>query len=173
VVTAARYRYRIDDLPPLIAAKIIVNRVTGCWEWQGSRDDDGYGHVKWQGRVLGVHRVVYVLLVGPIPDDRPHLDHVKDRGCRSRACCWPAHLEPVTNEENLRRSHGPFRGSEVVSAWRPGCPGCGGRTCRRSGQYCDGCRCPGRNSKGSPCGNAAQADGRCEYHPLIASGRPW
>ena len=96
----------IHDLPAEIASRIVVNLETGCWEWQhwvlGSAPDH-YAQVLWEGCLQPVHRVTYQLLVGPIPDDRPHLDHVYDWGCRARSCCWPTHLDPVTQAENNRR----------------------------------------------------------------------
>jgi hypothetical protein len=49
-----------------------------------------------------LHRVVYELLVGTIPD-KLVLDHVKARGCVTNACCNPAHLEPVTHRVNILR----------------------------------------------------------------------
>jgi hypothetical protein len=71
---------------------------SGCWEFQGSRTPTGYG-VAWDGtKHTSAHRVSYELLVGPIPDGL-EIDH----NCRNRACCNPAHLEPVTHLENLRR----------------------------------------------------------------------
>jgi hypothetical protein len=107
--------YRIEDLPPRVAAKIRVNPVTGCWEWQGHLKPKGYGQIaqrdgsekgpdgRGKVRCHLTHRLVYSILVGPIPDGLP-LDHVKERGCASNACCWPAHLEPVTHLENNRRA---------------------------------------------------------------------
>lgn len=84
-------------LPPRIESRIIRNLETGCWIWQGSTGN-GYGRVQHDGKVHLVHRVVYELLVEPI-----HSGLVIDHLCRSRACCNPDHLEPVTNAENIRR----------------------------------------------------------------------
>lgn len=71
-----------------------VNFTGDCWLWLGEIKDDGYG--KHGGQVA--HRVVYELLVGPIPDGL-ELDHL----CRVTACVFPDHLEPVTRLENIRR----------------------------------------------------------------------
>jgi hypothetical protein len=43
---------------------------------------------------------VYELLVGPIPAGLV-IDHL----CRVPSCMNPAHLEPVTNAENIRRGY--------------------------------------------------------------------
>jgi hypothetical protein len=80
-------------------------RPTGfCWEWLGAHDWYGYGtfYVGGTKRVDRVHRVVYKILVGPIPDGM-HVDHL----CRNRSCCNPDHLEPVTQGENTRRGNAP------------------------------------------------------------------
>ncbi len=45
-----------------------------------------------------VHRYVYELLVGPIPDGFD-IDHL----CRVRNCVNPEHLEAVTHRENMLR----------------------------------------------------------------------
>ena len=49
------------------------------------------------------HRVVYEILVGPIPVGL-ELDHL----CRNRACVNPDHLEPVTTRTNLLRGYSPW-----------------------------------------------------------------
>ena len=66
-----------------------------CWIWHGYVDPDGYG--QYLGRPA--HRVVYERLICEIPADL-QLDHL----CRNRLCVNPAHLEPVTSEENTRRA---------------------------------------------------------------------
>lgn len=94
------------QLPPNLQARVRVCEHTNCWLWQGELNRNGYGRVWISGRRLMTHRVVYELLVGEIPQGLL-LDHVKER-CSSRACCNPAHLEPVTPRENT------LRGSAVL-----------------------------------------------------------
>jgi hypothetical protein len=70
-----------------------------CWLWMGGRTPKGYGCFYRTGDRQGMaHRAAYELLVGPIPD-RLVIDHL----CGNPTCVNPAHLEPVTNSENLRR----------------------------------------------------------------------
>lgn len=71
----------------------------GCWLWTASQNGKGYGIFQPTTTVsIGAHRFAYEIFVGPIPKGL-YLDHL----CRVRNCVNPAHLEPVTNRENLRR----------------------------------------------------------------------
>lgn len=89
-----------------LARKIKASTVTddnGCWVWQGSLSHNGYGMVTAKtndGRktTRRTHRIMYEEMVGPIPNGL-----VTDHLCRNRACCNPAHLEVVTQRENLLR----------------------------------------------------------------------
>lgn len=81
-----------------------VRKTDSCWNWTGYRSRFGYGYIWTDGKTrrLVVHRVAYELLKGPIPEGLT-IDHL----CRNEACCNPAHMEPVTSEENLRRKPKP------------------------------------------------------------------
>jgi hypothetical protein len=60
-----------------------------------------------------MHRIIYQHLVGPVPEGQ-QLDHI----CRVRCCVNPAHLEPVTQRENIVRGIGPT----AVNAKKMFCP---------------------------------------------------
>lgn len=79
---------------------------SGCWIWIGSRNMQGYAVLNRYPRGgkpkrLRAHIVGYQLYVGPVPKGL-ELDHK----CRMRCCVNPAHLEPVTHAENVRRGAG-------------------------------------------------------------------
>lgn len=76
-----------------------TDRSGECWIWTACLDrTSGYGRVTIKGKTLYSHRLAYETFVGPIPDGLD-LDHL----CRVRACCNPAHLEPVTARVNMLR----------------------------------------------------------------------
>lgn len=127
--------WRISDLPEVIAAQVVTNPATGEWIWTGRTDRDGYGRIGSEG----VHRVVYRLLVGEIPPGHV-IDHVRARGCTSRACVSPWCLETVPPVVNTMRGDSPMalnarkaecdHGHEydlLNTYWRPN----GHRDCRK------------------------------------------
>lgn len=85
------------DLPERMRTRVLETD-SGCWEWQGWRNDANYGYLHSDGRDRCAHRVAYEALIGPIPSGM-ELDHL----CTNPPCVNPAHLEPVTHAENQRR----------------------------------------------------------------------
>jgi hypothetical protein len=68
-----------------------------CWLWTRTRNQKGYG-LAWHSaanRLTSAHRMIYELLVGPIPEGM-QLDHI----CRQRGCVNPDHMRVVTQHEN-------------------------------------------------------------------------
>lgn len=89
----------MPDLLDRLSDKFLVG--DGCWPWIASRDQKGYGMFRVGGRkglAVRAHRVLYELMVEPIPDGL-QIDHL----CRNPQCVRPDHLEPVTGAENVRR----------------------------------------------------------------------
>ena len=84
-----------------------------CWLWRGAVNSHGYASVKVAGRVVAGHVLAYTLAHGPIA---PGME--RDHRCGLRGCINPAHLEPVTHTENVRRGR-----SHVYRDGR--CPRCG------------------------------------------------
>lgn len=77
---------------------------TGCWLWLAGLVE-GYGRFRTSTPRANrpAHRLAYEALVGPVPDDLV-IDHL----CRVRRCVNPAHLEPVTQRENVLRGEAAF-----------------------------------------------------------------
>ena len=92
-----------------LLSRAIINPVTGCWEWQGTKTH-GYGRISVGRQMPYAHRVAWELWFGPVPEDMT-LDHVchdpeecqAGDDCPHRACVNPAHLEPVPWLENMMR----------------------------------------------------------------------
>jgi len=109
---------------------VSLNDVTGCWEWTRSLSS-GYGQLEDRGKKLYAHIFAYERFIEKVPVGL-ELDHL----CRNRKCANPAHLQPVTHKENIRRgyairTHCP-RGhvyDEKNTSWYQGSRGC--RECNR------------------------------------------
>ena len=78
-----------------------------CWPWKGPVTKGRYGAVygvfRYRGNYYKPHRIAYVTGTGQEIPEGWTIDHVAARGCRSKLCCNPAHLEAVTQAENVRR----------------------------------------------------------------------
>jgi hypothetical protein len=77
-----------------------VEKTETCWLWRATLNNLGYGQFGKDQRLYQAHRVAYELFVGEIPEGL-ELDHL----CRVPSCVNPAHLEPVTHQENMRRAN--------------------------------------------------------------------
>lgn len=96
-----RFRLRLDIQPE-----------TGCWNWTGYRNRNGYGQFYFNGRQRPAHCYAWEVKNGPVPYGT-EIDHL----CRNRACVNPDHLEAVPHRENILRGVGPI----VVNATKTHC----------------------------------------------------
>lgn len=80
-----------------------------CWPFIGARTGQGYGNFYLDGKYVGAHKAVWLVMEGPIPDglEVDHLCHNRDRGCPGGVTCphrmcmnWERHLRLATHREN-------------------------------------------------------------------------
>ncbi len=69
---------------------------SGCWIWQGSRNEFGYGRFARERKCALAHRRSYELFVGEIPTGMEVCHH-----CDVPACVHPDHLFLGTHQDNM------------------------------------------------------------------------
>ena len=88
-----------------------------CWEWQGYISPDGYARVNMgNGKLKLAHRLVYEIMVGPIPEGMFICHHCDNPKCMN----YRSHLFIGTNGDNMRDAsqkgrvrNGGLRGSRL------------------------------------------------------------
>jgi hypothetical protein len=91
-----KFMYDINLLPYEILTRITVTE-NGCWLWNTGGTPDGYGTCYYKHKNWRAHRIVYKILVGPIPFLKDL--HHKLESC-SKRCCNPEHVEVVSHRHH-------------------------------------------------------------------------
>ena len=88
-----------------------VRAPSGCLEFSGCRNKQGYGGVRFGGKVRKAHRVSYTLSKGTIPEgfDICHK-------CDNPPCCNPDHLWAGPTIENIHDMEQKGRGKHPIGS---------------------------------------------------------
>ncbi len=68
-----------------------------CWNWNGDKNQDGYGRIQINFKKYFIHRIVYELIYGSIPKNLCVLHR-----CDNRLCFNPQHLYLGTRNDNMK-----------------------------------------------------------------------
>jgi hypothetical protein len=94
-------KYYKRDIKRLIR-HIEINKETGCWEWIGSIDNDGYGDFVCSKlgnkKTYSAHRVAFEMAMGILICLGLCILHK----CDNRKCCNPEHLKLGTLQDNIK-----------------------------------------------------------------------
>lgn len=78
-----------------VLSRVVKDEVTGCWIFEGWKDDKGYGRVQVSGKHYWIHRWMYAMFRRPLVNGL-----TVQHKCRNPSCCNPWHLELMTHSEN-------------------------------------------------------------------------
>lgn len=95
-------RFVVGHATRMTCPEYLIDAATGCWVWNRTIAENGYGRIYISGKSVVAHRYVFERERGPIPEGMV-LDHL----CRNRRCVNPDHLESVEQVLNVRRGKSP------------------------------------------------------------------
>jgi hypothetical protein len=81
-----------------------VGKRSGCWNWEGGKDANGYGSMNVHGAPMLAHRISYTIHKGDIPKGLYIL-----HSCDNPSCVNPDHLSAGTQADNVADMHNKGR----------------------------------------------------------------
>jgi hypothetical protein len=84
-----------------------VKKTNGCWEWQGKCNVEGYGKLRWHGKLYRAHRIA-AWLSGLVETPRGPsgiADTFILHRCDNRRCCNPEHFFLGSQSDNAKDAY--------------------------------------------------------------------
>lgn len=75
-----------------------------CWIWNGYKNEQGYGMIRYNGKQSFAHRMSYEIHTGPITKGRLLM-----HSCDNPSCVNPKHLSEGTSQDNSDDMHAKGR----------------------------------------------------------------
>ena len=96
-----------------------VDHETGCWEWQGGKDKDGYGVFRGNTDDGVMYNRAHRFSIAYFKDEHPSEGENVMHTCDNPSCCNPNHLEIGTVADNQRDKIKKGRASFQIGKHKP------------------------------------------------------
>lgn len=90
----------VDTVVERLKNKTVIDKVTGCWLFQGQVNEHGYGRLKYKRKTTRINRISAYLFLG-LDLDNFKLLALHKPICLNRNCWNPEHLYVGTQEDNV------------------------------------------------------------------------
>ncbi len=105
-----------ETAPSRFWAKVDYAGPENCWEWRASRNRQGYGLFKAGGKTQRAHRIMYELMVGPIPNGLCVLHTCDNPPCVNLAHLWLGTRADNNHDRDAKGRQVALKGEHVNGA---------------------------------------------------------
>lgn len=95
---------------------VVVDKATGCWEWQGAKDKDGYGSFRGHTDDGVLYNRAHRFSIAYFKKEHPSTGENVCHACDNPSCCNPEHLfigTPKQNQQDkMEKGRGVFHRGE-------------------------------------------------------------